>query len=145
VGKAGEEAAARDFLCRSDLRVGDFGGGAGFRADAGVDLVRGGAAGPDTERDAVCFMLALVVPFACAGLVAVRALLFAGSGGGSLLTREDLRTPLEKMVVGPSAAKDLQGGDTARDSECCGVRSASTLRRLDGRSVTTPWPFWVGG
>jgi len=48
--------------------------------------------------------------------------------------------PLSNIVVGPSAANDLHGGDTAREMERRGVR-LSTLRRFGGRDA--PSASWT--
>ena len=139
-------ADAGCLLCRSDFRVGDCAEAAGtfFTAD-GVHLVLDEAAALDTARDADCFPVDFDVPFVCVPLPAPRGVFFTGSGGGgSLFTRDDLRTPLSKMVVGPSAAKGFQGGDTARETERCGVVSSS-LRRFEGRSRTRLSSFRAEG
>jgi hypothetical protein len=76
----------------------------------------------------------------CVGLVDWRELRLGGSGVGgavSLFTRDDFLTPVSKTVVGPSAANDLHGGDTARDAGRLGVPSSS-LRRFDAREMTPP-------
>jgi hypothetical protein len=128
---------------RSDLR------------EAGVLVGGGGAAFLDEVR-------ALRVPFACAvlgvafaaafavglgvdlgvgldaDLCSARAFRFGGSGvgaAGSRFTRDDLRTPFSKTVVGPWAEKDFQGGEAAREAER-GVAEPSSRGRLDGRSAS---------
>jgi hypothetical protein len=82
----------------------------------------------------------LGVPFVCVALVVGRGFGLAGSGVGgavSLFTRDDFLTPFSNTVVGPSATKAFQGGDTARDAERRGVVSSS-FRRFAGRSMTPP-------
>jgi hypothetical protein len=144
-GDAGDVGCAwtADVLWRSDLRDPGFSDGAGaFLFDAGAGLLFAGGAGPEAVRvpfRALLLGVLLGVPFVCA---AGRALRFTGSGVGgaaSLFTRDDLRTPFSKTVVGPSTAKGLQGGDTAREAGRVGVLSSS-LRRLAGRCMTPPSP-----
>ena len=84
----------------------------------------------------------LGVPFVCGVLVVCLAARFAGSGvggGASRFTRDDFRLPFSKMVVGPSALNDFQGGDAARDAER-GVEAldSSTFRRFAARCCMTP-------
>jgi hypothetical protein len=133
----GEAARAEDtgFLWRSDFRVGECNEARdAFFVTAGVDLVLDSAVEPDTGREAACRPADLDAPFVCVPLGVLRGVFFAGSGGGgSRLTRDDLRTPLSKMVVGPSAANVFHGGETARDAEGRGVVSSS-LRRFEGGS-----------
>lgn len=58
-------------------------------------------------------------------------------GNESLLTRDDFLLPFSKTVVGPSAAKDFHGGETARDddSRCL---SPFSLRRFAGLWMMPP-------
>ena len=86
--------------------------------------------GPEPLRDSRLTPF-LGVPFVCVVLLAGREFRFTGSGVGgavSLFTRDDFLTPFSNTVVGPSATKDFQGGDTARDAERRGVASSSFRR-----------------
>lgn len=85
------------------------------------------------------------------GRVPARALAGLGRGrGASRFTRDDLRTPFSKTVVGPLAVKERQGGEAAREPErgvdvdvdvAVVVDESSSLRRLAGRRMTPPsWP-----
>lgn len=127
--------------CRSDLRDAGV-----LNASPGAFLFRAGV---------TLFMLFvcgaffapvpfLGVPFTCGVLVVCFPARFVGSGvggGASRFTRDDFLTPFSKTVVGPSALKDLQGGDAARDAERgvdVDVDDSSTLRRFAGRCMTPP-------
>lgn len=118
-------------MLRSDLRVGDCNGGAGaffFTDDDGLALAD--VAAMETARE-LCLLLFLDVPFVCVPFATTprKPFLTGGSGGAvSRFTRDDFLTPLSKIVVGPSAANDLHGGDAARDNDRRGVRLSSFLR-----------------
>ena len=101
--------------------------------------------GPEPLRDSRLTPF-LGVAFVCVVLLAGREFRFTGSGVGgavSLFTRDDFLTPFSNTVVGPSATKDFQGGDTARDAERRGVASSS-FRRFVGRSMTPPSSPFTG-
>jgi hypothetical protein len=139
-GEVGEEVLARaeDLLWRTDFRT-----GVAMETPL-VFVVEDGFTFEYVTEAGVLRVSRLMpffgVPFVWVDFAAWRELRLGGSGVGgavSLFTREDLRTPFSKTVVGPSTAKGFHGGETARDAEGRGVRS-STLRRFAGRSVTPP-------
>lgn len=134
-------AVAGGFLLRSDFRVGDCNGGAAALLEGpGVGLALDDGAVVEAARE-LGLLLVLEVPLVWVPFATPARKLFltgVGSGGGaSRLTRDDFLMPFSIMVVGPSAANDFQGGDTARDRERRGVKSSS-FRRFTGRDGCIP-------
>jgi hypothetical protein len=110
VGGVGRDSA-EGLRWRSDLReAGVLNAGAGvFLTVAGVPFL--------TPFDRLFFAALFGVAFVCGLLVCFR---LGGSGVGgaaSRFTRDDLRTPFSKTVVGPSALNAFHGGDAAREVE----------------------------
>jgi hypothetical protein len=131
VGGVGRDSA-EGLRWRSDLREAGV-----LKAGAGVFLTVAGVPPFLTPFDRPFFAAGFGVPFVCGLLVCFPR--FGGSGVGgaaSRFTRDDLRTPFSKTVVGPLALNDFHGGDAARDVER-DVDDSSTFRRFAGR-MTPP-------
>jgi hypothetical protein len=148
--EVGEVATGGGLLWRSDLRVGECSEDTGGLFTADLPLAdETDDAELGTAREEACLPLAFDDPFVCVLLAGLRGVLFEGSGGGgggrggSLFTRDDFRTPLSKMVVGPSAAKAFHGGEGARE-EGRDAKSSSFRRLAGGPAMTPSSTFWTG-